>query len=295
MVHDLITFAEKTKALDATDKLKLILFAAGVKPATYIRLKINKNLHDKHKFEDLLKKHGSFFLASKAKGYEEIQKIEGNAVKWHYNGLWYGYDLFHTTEKFQQFQQYKRLLREQKHTQADKVAGNLYDYPESAVKAFIEHHNKKTLAKKYTYYQYYKRLHEIDRAFPFITHLPASPKNPESKKQNELYKKTVKKHAPGFYKEYTKKRTYKVPVIVDVESTVPGIWKQRKAHDYVVITSKPVEGKYWLISWLTRKNYKRGTILDAKVTMQYDYATIDAKKELGRLTNLHHERHFTKL
>lgn len=295
MVKEIIRFAERTTALDDKDKLKLILFAAGVKPVTYVHLRIKKNLHDKHRFEKLLHKNGIFFTVSRAKGFEEITGITNNAAQWHFTGTWYGYDLFHTSEQQRQFKTYKRLLAEQKHAQADKLAGKLYDYPESAITAYINAHRPKQLEKKYTYYQYYKRLHDIDRAMPFITHVPASPTNKDSKKQNEQYKRALRTHSPTFYAKYTKKRTYNVPVIVDVESTVPGIWKNHQGHDYVLITAKPIEKNYWLISWLTRKTYPRGTILDATITMQHDYATVTIHKELGKLPNFHHERHFKKL
>jgi len=249
----------------------------------------------KHKFETLLKKNGILFNASRAKGFEEIQGIKNNAAVWRLKGTWYGYDLFHSTKELHLYIKYRELLKQQKHTRADRVAGELYGYPTKAVEAFAKTHNSRALARKYTYYQYYKRMHDSDIAFPFITHVPSTPKSVESKKLNDLYKRTVKKHAPAFYKEYTKKRKYKVPVIVDTENTIPGIWKTRTAHDYVVITTKPIEGKYWLISWLTKKEYKRGTILDTTITIQYDYASITVNKELGRLPKFHHERHFTKL
>jgi len=295
MAKSLIRFAEQTHAFDAKDKLKLILFAAEVKPATYLHLRIKNNLHDKHRFEELLDKAGIVYSVSRAKGFEEITGIEDNAANWHFTGIWYGYDLFHTKSQKKEFNRYKKLIRAGKQAEADRVAGRLYGYPNSAVEWFIKSKNPKTLAQKFTYYQYYKQLHEIDRAFPFICHVPPSPTCKDSKRANEIYRKTIKALAPRFYKEYTKKRTYRCPIIVDMENSVENVWPEHRGHDYIVITTKPIEGQHWLISWLTRTTYPRGTILDAKITIQYDYARVDVIRKTGQLTGFYHKRHFTKL
>lgn len=288
----LIQFIEKSKAFDISAKFKLILFIAGVKPSTYIHLRIGKNLHDKHKFEDLLKKNKIIFNVGRAKGYEEIQKITNSAI-WQLNGIWYGYDFFQTKEDKKRFDKYIELLKKHKQTEADRLSGTLYGYPTKCVEAFIKERNKKNIAK-YSYYQYYKRLHDMDKAFPFIIHRPCSPKCTPSKKLNEFYKRAVKKHAPKFYKEYTKKRTYHCPIIVDIENDIKGIWKKKTGRDYTVVTKNKIENKYWLLSWLSKKAYERGTILDATITMQYDYAVIKTKKVIGKIENFHHKRHFAK-
>ena len=113
---------------------------------------------------------------------------------------------------------------------------------------------------------------------------------------NKIYEGRVKKWAPKFYKAYVRKRAYSVPLIIDTENDVVGAkWRKNDGHNYIVVTKKPVEGKYYLISWLTKKKYQRGTVLDAVVTLQYDYATIRVKKIIGRIKGLHHERKFAKL
>jgi len=109
-------------------------------------------------------------------------------------------------------------------------------------------------------------------------------------KLNKKYRETVRKHAPRFYKHYAKKRIYKTQIIVDTESK--GAWKKQNGHEYVIVTRKPIERRYDLISWLTKKAYERGTILDATLTYQYDYATVGSVKKKGQLENFHHERRF---
>lgn len=289
----LIQFIEKSKAFDNNSKLKLIEFAAGVKPSTYIRLRIQKNLHDKHEFEDLLKANNILFEVGKPKGFEEITAIKGNSAVWKFVGTWYGYDLFRAKEYNAKFLEYKVLLRQGKHDMADKLAGVIYGYPDCCTEAFIREHNKTELAKRYSAYQYYKRLHDSDKKFPFISHTPCSLACKQTKRLNTKYAGSVKRNAPEFYKKYAKKRNYRLPLIIDMESTDVK-WKKQDGHDYMLITKKPVEGKYLLISWLTRGKYKRGTIIDATIKLQYDYATVDVHKKTGYLKNFHHERKFTK-
>jgi len=293
MNENLIKFVQKSDAFDANSKLKLILFLSGAKPSTYIHMRIEKNLHDKHEFEDLLKENNILFEASRPKGYEEITGIKGNAAVWKLKGTWYGYDLFKNKEYNAKFLEYTTLLKQKKHDTADQLAGVIYGYPPCCTETFIRDHNKAQLARKYGAYQYYKRLHDCDQKFPFIAHTPCSPVCKQTKKLNLQYASTVKRKAPEFYKKYAKKRTYRIPLIVDIESSDVK-WKKQDGHDYMLITKNPLEGKYCLISWLSRGKYKRGTILDATATLQYDYATIDVHKKTGHLKNFHHERRFTK-
>ncbi len=290
----LLKFIETSPAFDNNSKLKAILFVAGAKPNTFIHLRILKNLHDKHEFERLLKLDKVTFEVSRAKGFEEITSVKGNAAVWKMKGTWYGYDLFRNKKEKKKFEKYVSLVKQRKHDKADELAGEIYGYPSCCVKKFIEEHNLKQLAKKYSYHQYYKRLHDSDMAFPFISHTPCSPKCAKSKILNKKYLDAVKKYAPEFYKQYTKKRKYKLPVIVDAESDV-GVWKKKDGHDYALVTRKPLGGKYCMISWLTKAPFKRGTILEAEVTLQYDYATVLIRKKLGEIKNFHHERKFTKI
>ncbi len=289
----LLAFIEKSKSFDNNSKLKLIEFVSGIKPSTYVKLRIEKNLHDKHEFEDLLNENKILFEASKPKGYEEIDAIKTNAAHWKLKGTWYGYDLFKNKEYNARFLEYVTLLRQQKHDTADKLAGVIYGYPQCCIETFIREHNQKELAKRYSAYQYFKRLHDSDKKFPFISHTPCSTVCKQTKKLNLQYANSVKRIAPTFYKKYSKKRTYRIPVIVDVENDMIK-WKKQDGHDYTIITQKPLEGKYCLISWLTRGKYKRGTILDATLTLQYDYAEIYVHKKKGYLKNFHHERKFAK-
>lgn len=285
----LLQFVEQSTAFDNNSKLKMLLLISGTKPSTFIHLRIQKNLHDKHEFEELLKQNGIIFDASRPKGYEEIQKIEGTAIKWKFNGTWYGYDLFKNKQYNQRFLEYVTLLRQKKHELADKMAGKLYGYPDCCIQRFINENHKKKPIKK-TYYEYYKDLHDSDKAFPYISHTPCSSKCKQTKKLNKMYEKAIKKTSKKFNKEYSAKKTYQMQVIIDIENEISGVWKQKNGHDYILITQKPINEKYYLISWLTKAQFKRGTILHAQITIQYDYATIKIIKKTGEIKNLHHER-----
>ncbi len=290
----LLRFIENSDAFDNNSKLKALLFVAGVKPNTFVHLKIQKSIHNKHEFERLLKLNNIIFAVSRAKGFEEIAGIRGNAAVWKLRGTWYGYDLFKNGKEKKRFAQYVSLVRQRKHDKADKLAGGIYGYPACCVKKFIDEHDQRQLPKKYSYYRYYKRLHESDVAFPFISHMPCSVDCSRTKSLNRKYAAAIKKQAPRFYRTYARKRTYKMPVIVDLESGTD-IWKKRNGHDYSLISKKPVEKRYYLISWLTKAQFKRGTILDATVSLQYDYAKVRINKKIGMLRNFHHERKFATL
>jgi len=288
----LLRFIESSQAFDNNSKLKALLFVAGVKPNTFVHVRIQKNIHDKHEFERLLKLNNIAFSASKAKGFEEISSIRGNAVVWKLRGTWYGYDLFRNEKEKKKFARYVSLVKQQKHDQADKLAGSIYGYPACCVKKFIAEHDQRQLPKKYSYYQYYKRLHDSDVAFPFISHMPCRVDCSKTKALNRKYAAAIKKWAPKFHQEYAKKRTYKMQVIVDLESGTD-VWKKKNGHDYSLIAKKPVEKKHYLISWLTKAAFKRGVVLDATVSLRYDYATVRVNKKTGMLKNFHHERKFT--
>ncbi|RJQ22469.1 hypothetical protein C4580_00240 [Candidatus Woesearchaeota archaeon] len=293
-MKDLARFAETCTGLDHNSKLKLILFAAEAKPNTYIHLKITKNYHDKHAFEELLRKHNIPFECSRAKGFEEITRVSAKAAHWRLAGTWYGYDLFRNKKAQVVFHQAVALIRQGKHAQADKILGKHYGYPDCCVKKFIATHDPKEVAKKTTAYNYFKELHDSDKAFPFITHTPCSSKCAASKKLNDTYKKAVQAHAPRFFREYAKKRTYHVQIVIDADNDlIP--FKKKDAYDYGVVTLDKIEGHYVMISWLSQKKYARGTVLDATVTLQYDYGLITPKKIVRKGTGFRHERHLTKL
>ncbi len=289
----LIRFIEDSTAFDNNSKLKATLFTAGVKPNTFVHLRIKKNLHDKHEFERLLKLNKIIFEVSRAKGFEEISSIKGNTAVWKMMGTWYGYDLFRSKKDKANFGKYVSFVKKLQHDKADKLAGTIYGYPDCCIQNFIDEHDAKKLAKKYSYYQYYKKLHDADVAFPFISHTPCSPKCKRTAVLNKKYANAIKKSVPQFYKQYSKKRTYKAPVIVDLESDI-GVWKKKDGYDYSLITKKPIERKYYMISWLTKPKFKRGTILDASITIQYDYALVKLKKKIGEIKNFYHKRHFTQ-
>ncbi len=298
----LIDYAAKSDAFDANEKLKLILFAAGVKPATYVILKIlPKKPSEAVRFERLLKKAGFIFKKNRPKTFEEITFIKKNEIRWNVKGVWIGYDLFHTKEQQKRFAKYISLSRKGKESQADMIAGKLYGYPPCCIKNFIKtHDNPSLIAKKYSYHGYYKFMHDIDKKFPFIQHMPESLKCRSTIALNNKYKQALKKYAPEFFKQFSKKRNYNVDVVVDVLNDIgseelltregTSIWPVKNGFDYIFITMKPVDKKYWLISNLEKNYIERGTVFNAKIIMQYDYAEVKLGKVKKQLGELYHER-----
>ncbi len=292
---NLIDFAVISKGFDFVDKIKLILFAAKAKPNTYIILKINpKNLGEKYQFEHTLKKSKVIFSASRQKGYEEIKNIKGNSINWEMAGIWVGYDLFGSKKDKKDFLKYKKLLKRHQDVWAHRLAGKLYGYPKCCVEKYIKE-MPGYIKKNYSYYEFYKRLHEDDWRFPFVFHMPCSSKCRATIALNKKNSNVVKKHALKLWQEYRKKKVFDSDMIVDEESDILAngktIWPEKDGHDYSVILKKPYKGKYYLISYLSKKFYERGTVLSGKVTMQYHYARISVKKTKGIIKGLHHERH----
>ncbi|MEM4254346.1 MAG: hypothetical protein QXR48_03110 [Candidatus Woesearchaeota archaeon] len=300
----LIDFAQTAQGLDDYNKIKLILFATGIKPATFIQLRINpKNLDEKAHFEKHLKALRIPFLVSRPKAYEEITRIRGNTIKWKIMGTWYGYDLFDGNKSFRLFQKYLGLVKKQEHAQADKTSGQIYDYPKCCINHYIKEHNLTFLRKKYTHYSYYKHLHDVERKFPLVMHTPCSTECKATRKMNEKYAYVLKKFAPKFWKRFSATKKYSTDVIVDnesellqdvvygIKSTAP-VFPVKDGHEYSLVTLKKLDDHYYILSYLTKKHIERGTILPARITNRFTYADIKLGKPKKVISGLHHERKF---
>jgi hypothetical protein len=294
----LIDFAEKASGLDDSSRLKLILVACGAKPATFFPLKINPaNLDEKRHLEKHLRAAGLVFSAGKARGYEEITGVRGNAVKWGMNGIWYGYDVFKDKKHRQLFNKYVTLVKHQQHKKADHTSGALYDYPQCCIEHYVKEHNAEFLRKKYTHYSYYQHLHDLERAFPLVMHTACSTRCAKTRKLNSAYAAALRKHAPKFWKRHSSATKHAVDVVVDAESDLlrdgTPVFPAKDGHEYTLITLKPLNGHHYLVAHLTKKLVERGTVLPARITRRYGYADVALGKPKRVIKGLHHERHFT--
>jgi len=288
------TFAEISKGFDITEKLKLVLFTAGIKPNTYVILKINpEDLGEKYRFEQLLKENKIPFIASRQKGYEEITKVIKNEIRWEFKGIWIGYDLFKDEKSKKDFLRYKRLFAKKQFKKAALVAGKLYGYPTCCINKDLKE-IPEYIKKHYTSYEYYKKIHDAERKYPFLFHQICSKECKATAKLNRLYSSTIKKFTPKLWKQYIKTDSFKSEIIVDKESDVllkgKTIWPERDGHEYEVILRHPHNKKYYLYAYLTKHTYKRGTILKAEIKQKHNYADITVKKTIGILSHIMHER-----
>jgi len=297
-ITQLVRFAESAKGLDTIQKLKLILFTARAKPNTYVVLKINaQNIEEKAHFENHLKHNNIIFEVGKPKAYEEITQIKDNIIKWEIKGTWYGYDLFSTKKTREQFHKYKTLLRQQKHEQADKIAGELYCYPKCCVKEYEKEHNIEYLKQKYSYCEFYKRMQLQDKNFPFIFHYICSPKCSPTKKLNKKYSETIKKLAHKLWTQYCTKEELTTDIMIDSESDVyddnaKSIWPKKDCREYSAIAMHPINGHYYLFSYLTKTILPRGTVASARIAMRNNHADIKVLSLKDFVQDLHHERKF---
>lgn len=297
---DLFQFAAVSKGLDTWEKLKLILFAAGTKPNTYLILKINPDsLEEKYQFEKILKKNNIIFQASRPKSYEEIKQIKGNKIEWQLAGTWTGYDLFRDEKSKTKFQKYVDLLMQFKHKKADKIAGELYGYPKCCVRQFIREHDSDYLSSHYSYYEYYKKIHDTERKYPWVFHQPHAVTCEATKKLNRIYEKVVKENKKKVWEEYDKKQLHKTDLIVSGMSDIiingVSVWPEKDGYEYELVAKKPFNGKYYLISYLTKKLYAPGQVLSGEVSFRHNYADVVVKKEKQIIKGLHHERHLPLL
>lgn len=297
-VTQLVRFAETAKGFDVVQKLKLILFAVKVKPNTYVVLKISpKNLEEKAHFEQHLKRNNIIFEVSRSKSYEEITQVKDNMIKWEIKGVWYGYDLFKTKKTKKEFKEYKRLLKAQEHAEADKIAGKIYGYPSCCNEEYTKEHDLNYVKQKYSYCQYYKRMLEQDKQRPFVFHYVCSPKCGATIKMNNKYSNAIKKFAPKLWQEYSAKEIIKTDVIIDTESDIfddnaKSIWPNKDCHDYAAIALHQIKGSYYMLSCLTKSMIPRGTIASAKITMQYNYASVTLLSLKDFTEGVQHQRKF---
>jgi len=298
----LVDFIEKCDCFEISDKLKLLLFILSNKPATFAPLKIYpKNLEDKSHFEKHLNEHNFFPIIGKPKSFEEIDKISGNKIIWSIKGTWYGYDLFKDKKAKELFKKYIYLVKKQKHDEADFIAGKIYDYPVCCVRNYIKENKLDWLKKKYSYYKYYKKQHDLERKFPFVIHSPCSLKCKATQKLNRKNKQIIKKHAPRFYKEFTKKKSFKSDFIVEGENNfITGIkeqklWSAEKGHDYNIVSKNKFNKHNYMFSYLSKNKYEKGTILQGRAVIQHNYADFVFKKTKKIIKNLVHVRHFKAL
>ncbi len=297
----LIDFIEKCSCFDEADKLKLILFASGAKPSTFVALKITpQNLGDKFHFEKHLREKGFLFSVSFPKSFEEISAVKENKIIWSIKGTWYGYDLFRSERYKEVFRDYMHQLRKQNHEKADISAGVLYGYPTCCIKNFIKEHDLDFVKKEYTYYKYYKKIRDARKKFPFVFHTTCSLNCRETAKLNSFYRSVVKKYALKFFREFAKKKSFNADFIVESENNIKnpdgtGLWIDKDAHNYTLITKKPINRHYYLFPFLTRNAYARGSLLSGKITIQAGQAEVRIKKFRRIVPNLMHIRKFKLL
>ncbi len=291
----LIDVIQKAQGLENSEKLRLILFALGLKPSTYVRFKVLKPEELLH-FEKHVAECGFVFARSRAKGYEEITKIVRNKVVWRVKGIWYGYDVFKDERTQRLFQKYKKEVGRQNHYQADKLGAQLYGYPACCMRKHTRLQNLKQLVKEHSYKSFFQQIHALDRKFPFVQHVPCSVSCRKTAALNTKYRAAIKKHAPKFYKAFTKKTVIKTAVLIDTEADIlhkgKSVWGAHTAHEYRCIALKPIQGKYYMFSDLTSKKYERGSVVASTIILQYHAAQVSLGKLKNVLKNVHHERKF---
>jgi hypothetical protein len=300
----LADFAAQARGLDRNAKLKLVLLAAGKKPATYIPLRITpKNLDEKAELERRLARAGFIFRASEPKTFEVIEKVKGGTVFWRQEGLWIGYDIFSSKKVESLFRRYEVAAKARKHVLADALGAKVYGYPACCAKAFHREHDPSEIAKKHNSYEYFRLLHDAERRFPFITHKVCSLSCAASRKQNAFLRAAVKDICPRFYREYTAPLTFESAFIVqgehdvyagDVEPYV-SVWRKKDGHEYSLLALKKFGGHYFMHSYLTRERFPKGQKLFGCLKMVHNYADISIRKKGRVFWDLRHIRRFPLL
>ncbi len=294
--HELYRFVEQSRGFDIRDKIKLVLFFVGVKRNAFVRLKIHElSLGEKWRFEQLLQKQSILFSAGREKSYEKIKKIAGNKIIWGLAGTWIGYDLFGNVGDKKKFVQYLALVKKGKHDEANRLAGALYGYPGCDIAYFLkEEKSPPLIRKRHSCYGYYLQQRLLDVRFPWVFHRAHALGCKKTAKMNKTYRDTLQKYAPGLLAQYAKERTFKTDIILMGESDVlhkgKTIWPKKDGREYGVVTARPLEGKYWLLPFLTKKRHQKGQVLEARVALRYNYATIKVIKEKRAIKGMEYKR-----
>ena len=295
---ELIHFTQSERGFSANDKIKIIVFASGVKKAAYVRLKIDgKNLDSKAHFERHLKDCCSVFISSRPKTYEEIESVKKNKVVWQPAGIWFGYDIFADTKTRDLFLKYKQLKHDDRHSSADRIAAKIYGYPSCCQKQYTKEHGLDYIRKNYTYYEFYRKVHDLAKKFPFVFHTPCSVACSHTKAMNDKHEKIVQKTASKFYKSFASSETFRTEVIVDSLSDIfdennKSIWKQKDGYEFSLVTKNRIRGNYYMLSHLVRKELERGTVYQARIVVRNDSSDIWLGRKKGKIDDLHHRRRF---
>ena len=298
-MKSLVDFAILSRGLSNKDKSKLLLFAAGQKPATSLYLHITKeSLDELYHFEHVLRLNKIAYLKGREKSFEEVKRIKENKVLWDTAGLWVDFDLFHTLKQKDEFLKYRSFWQKGKTHRAHNLGGKLYSYPSCC----IAQYGKETgayIKKHYTYYPLYKRLHDIDKRFPLLAYVPCSLSCKKAIEQHKLFSQIIKQNSPSFYHHLREVVPYETDVLIDGENDVPengkSIWQKKDGHDYIVLGMKPFTGKFWFYTVLSKKTYVRGTILSATIKHHSTYGEVILGREKGMIQDLVHERNLPLL
>lgn len=296
----LIDFAILSRGLSAKDKIKLILFALGLKPAASLYLRITSaNLDEAFQFENALRFNKIIYSRGREKSFEEVRQIKSNKIIWNPAGLWVDYDLFHTYTQKKKFDEYRQLWqRGEQRTKMNRIAGKLYGYPACC----IAQYNKETtqyIKKHYDYYAFYKKMHDIDKRFPLLAYTPCSMPCRKSKESQKAFASAIKKASLSFWHHLQEVSVYQTDAIIESENDIlmndKSIWPKRNGHDYVVLSIKQFDGKNWFYAVLSKKAYPRGAVLSATIKHRATYGEILLGREKDVIHDLQHERNLPLL
>ncbi len=293
---DLIHYVQSAAGFDAIDKIKIIVFATGLKKAAIVRLKIGPhNMEDKAHFEKHLKQCGALFAVRGPRTFEEISAIKRNRIIWKPSGIWFGYNLFTDRKTKQLFSKYQKMKHNNRHAQADVLGSQIFGYPSCCQRQYSKEHSLNYIRKKYTYYEFYNKTRQTDVRFPFIFHFPCTTSCKKTTYMNSRHKHLVQKYAPRFYENFARKERFAAEVIVDSVSDVlndagKSIWKRKDGADTSLITREKISGHHLILSELARNELERGTVFSSRITIQYDAASVVLLKKTGFIKGIHHER-----
>lgn len=292
---DLSTFAVVSEGFSMTDKVKLILFSSGAKPAASVYLDITpKNLDEKERFEQILEKNKIPFLRGRERSFEVVDYVKGGTVHWVIGGTYIDYDLFSSAIDKKKFSEYKKMaIKDIARSKRARIAGKIYGYPKCCIEQYVRE-TSAWLKKNMTYHDFYERLNAADKKYPFIPFSPCSAECRQAKNLNQKYSATVRKYEPKFWRQFVNKQEFRTDLVIDHESIVTDdnnkdIFPNRKWHNYVVLALKQYKGRYYFYSFLTRKKYEHGAVLSGKVTMQYGRGFVQPGKA-KRIMKLRHIR-----
>ena len=72
---------------------------------------------------------------------------------------------------------------------------------------------------------------------------------------------------------------------------MPKVFPVKDGHSYIVVSTKPINNRYYIYNHLTKTKIEHGAVKSAVIKIRFNYADLTLGKTKKVLKNLHRQRH----